>query len=589
MLSFLRIQGLAVIDELQLELSPGLNVLTGETGAGKSIIVTALSLLRGAKGSARAVRAECERALVQAQFVVPEGGAVMQVLRGLELPSGDGERREVVLERVVPRSGRGRALIQGQLRPQPQLAEVGERLIDICGQHQQHSLARLGRHLELLDEHARSRDKRFSARLEAYQARFAELRGIERELERLREMLAQDPALGDYLEHQLNELIELIRSQEWEGVRERLDSLRRREESVEAVRLVESELEESDGAVLPRLAALERQLRALQVGEFAALSSALSAAAASCEEALVEARRALCVEDDAEESLQRLEERQHQLAVLRRKHGPALCEARERLEAQVDEWRSGAERIAALDVRREQALAAALEIAAELHERRCEVAQGLAREVECELESLCMPLARIEIAVERLPAERIHGAGVDRVELRVSANPGEPAGPLSEVASGGELSRILLALQSVSNAGGGVATYVFDEVDAGVGGAVADAIGRRLLRAARSGHGDSPAQVLCITHLPQVAAFADAQFRVEKLVEAGRTRTRVVRLGEAERVEELARMLGGAEVTDSARHHAQRLLDAAAALKGAKRARTRASKRGTRSRRTRAA
>ncbi|MCB9585642.1 MAG: DNA repair protein RecN [Polyangiaceae bacterium] len=576
MLSFLHIQGLAVIDELQLELSSGLNVLTGETGAGKSIIVGALSLLRGGKGSARAVRAECERALIQAQFVVPEAALVMQVLEGLELPCGEGERREVVLERVVPRSGRGRALVQGQLRPQPQLAEVGERLIDICGQHQQHSLARLGRHLELLDEHALTGNRRFAKCLGAYQQRYAELRGIERELERLREVLAQDPALGDYLEHQLKELCEVDpQPGEWEGVRERLESLRCREEILEAARLVEAELEECDGAVLSRLGALERQLRATGSGErFEPVVAALINATASCEEALAHARATLRDDDEGEESLQRLEERQHQLAVLRRKHGPELYEARERLEQQVAEWQQGAERIAELESARERSLAQALEVALELHQLRVDVAERLARAVEAELESLCMPLARIEIAVEQLAPERIHAFGVDRVEIRVAANPGEAAGPLSEVASGGELSRILLALQSVSNARGGIATYVFDEVDAGVGGAVADAIGRRLLRAARSAEGGA-AQVLCITHLPQVAAFADAQFRVEKVVRAGRTRTRVVRLNEEERVEELARMLGGAEVTDSARHHAQRLLDAALALKSGKRASTR--------------
>ncbi len=586
MLSFLHIQGLAVIDELQLELSPGLNVLTGETGAGKSIIVGALSLLRGAKISGRAVRAECDRALVQAQFLVHQRSAVLDTLRELELPSGEGERREVVLERVVPRGGRGRALVQGQLRPQPQLAEVGERLIDICGQHQQHSLARLGRHLELLDEHAHSNNKRFAAQSSAYRESYAELRRIDRELERLRGVLERDPSLGDYLEHQLSELVEVDpQPGEWEGVRERLEALRCREETLEAARLVESELEECDGAVLPRLAALERQLRASdEAGRFEALVAALTNAAGACEDALAHAKKALLAEDEGEESRQALEERQHQLAVLRRKHGPELREARDRLERQVHEWQSGAERIAQLEAQREQALARALSIAEELHTLRGDVARKLAKAVEAELGSLCMPLARIEIAVERLPPERIHAGGIDRVEVRVAANPGEAAGPLSEVASGGELSRILLALQSVSNARGGIATYVFDEVDAGVGGAVADAIGRRLLRAARAGIDADGAQVLCITHLPQVAAFADAQYRVEKLVESGRTRTRVVRLTEPERVEELARMLGGAEVTESARHHAQRLLDAAQALKTGKRAaaRPRAKKKSRR-------
>lgn len=588
-MSFLRIQGLAVIDELELELGPGLNVLTGETGAGKSILVGALSLLRGGKLRGQAVRAERARASVQAQFVVHEAAPLTALLGRLELPAtGDlAGGVEVLLERTLPRTGRGRSLIQGQLRPHNQLAEVGEELIDICGQHQQHSLAHLRRHLELLDEHitrtqpdpsqpdpsrpdASRPDPRggrakqgFERALLRYREEYEQLRSVERERQRLSAVLQGDPGVGDYLQHQLDEL-ERIKPQvgEWERVSAALRVVRQGVSLAELVQLVEQILEEGEGAVVERVTCLERSVRAHGAANasLAPLAAELTAIQLACDQAL-QAARALRSADTDNLDADALELRLHQLAVLRRKHGDDLQAATARIAAQVAELRGAAERLEALQRERDAIQQRALAHARKLHRARRQAALELARGVEVELQSLFMPHARVEISVEELPVERLHPAGLDRVEIRVAANPGEATGPLGDVASGGELSRILLALQSVSQGRGGVSTYVFDEVDAGVGGAVADAIGRRLLKAARAGGG---AQVICITHLPQVAAFADTHLRVEKQVVAGRTHTQVVALDSAARVEELARMLGGASVTDSAREHARRLLAEAA-------------------------
>ncbi|MBX3183588.1 MAG: DNA repair protein RecN [Polyangiaceae bacterium] len=572
MLAYLQIRGLAVIDQLALELTQGLNVLTGETGAGKSIIVGALGSLRGSRGARSrplSLRAGAEQGVVEAQFIVPPGSTAEEALARLGVaPSAAGDGgAELVLSRVLSRGGRSRAAVQGALVPQAQLAAVGECLVDICSQHEQHSLARLGRHLELLDEHltdrgvgsvAKSRGGlSFGALLAEYRQRYAELRRVERELAEARAVLGKDPALGAYWQHQLEELTAVDpREGEWEELSAALRRLHSAQIVTERLQQVEHELSLGEDAVTSKLHALERQLRAVGEAELSAVAEPLESARLACEAALSQVERLLAREASGE-SLAALEERRHQLATLRRKHGEDLIAARERLSQEVGRWQGAEERVAALDVEREAALEQALGVARELHQRRVEGAAELGRAVTRELASLHMPHAQIRIQVEELTPERLHAAGLDRVELLVSANPGEPPGPLSEVASGGELSRVLLALSAVSRGRSGVSTYVFDEVDAGVGGKVADAIGRRLLGAARGGEGS---QVLCITHLPQVAAYADSHFRVEKVTRGGRAQTRVVRLSEAERREELARMLGGAEVTDSALAHAERLL-----------------------------
>jgi len=258
--------------------------------------------------------------------------------------------------------------------------------------------------------------------------------------------------------------------------------------------------------------------------------------------------------------LEALEDRLHELERLRRKHGVDADELADRLatmRTELDELENADEHLARLEARCEQAREAAHASAMALHERRVVAAGGLARAVESELAALHIPKARLEVEVGM--HDEPGPLGLDRVEFLFTANPGEPLAPLRKVASGGELSRVLLALKGALAAEDRVATYVFDEVDAGVGGAVAEAIGRRLARAA------AQHQVLCVTHLPQIAAFADAHYRVDKIEKKGRTLTQVVKLDEAGRVDELARMLGGAKVGASAREHASALLEQARA------------------------
>jgi DNA repair protein RecN (Recombination protein N) len=324
-------------------------------------------------------------------------------------------------------------------------------------------------------------------------------------------------------------------------------------------------LNEADDSVLARLAVLSEQARrgAQASPRLAEMAEQLGAAQIACDEAV---RLAEGLADSVEfepGELDRIEARMSELEALRRKHGVDVDQLGERLAEMREELGGidGAEdAIAQLEARVKKLHAAARKLALMLSERRRASAKRLAKALCAELSELSLPGARLEAVVE--PLAELSPRGLDQVELSFSANPGEPLAPLTRVASGGELSRVLLAVKGVLSTGDSVATYVFDEVDAGVGGAVAEAIGRRLAKAS-DGH-----QVLCITHLPQIAAFADRHFRVEKITENGRTLTRVRRLTDEESVEEIARMLGGATITDSARQHARALVEQARRARG---------------------
>jgi DNA repair protein RecN (Recombination protein N) len=560
-LDYLRVRGLALLDDVALEFEPGMNVLTGETGAGKSIIVDALTLLRGGRGRIELVREGDEVARVEAQFAVR--GRIGEQLAprlgelGLEL-----EDEGLVLERHLRRSGRGRVAIQSNLATLAALAEIGGELLEICSQHEHHSLTNVGHHLELLDAYAEldMPDGPLADYVIHYRSwrtladRIADIRA--REVERLQR--------ADYLRFQIDELERVSpEPNEYEQLRGRLAVLRRAHELGSFAALAQAQLYESDDAIASQLGVLLDKARRLPAGltVLVELAEQLEAAQIACEEAAAAAGRLVDEIEVGPGELDQAQERLHELERLRRKHGCEVDELIERLSAMRDELAnldSAEDELTKLEVEAERARAACAQRADALHEARIAAANGLARAVEVELKALHIPTARLAVELRPLEGEEQLGPrGRDRAELRFSANAGEPLAALTKVASGGELSRVLLAVKSVLSTEQRVATYVFDEVDAGVGGAVAEAIGQRLRRAA-SNH-----QVLCITHLPQIAAFADAHFRVRKQVLDGRTVTRVERLDASERVEELARMLGGKRVTESAREHARALLEQA--------------------------
>lgn len=556
-LSYLHIRGLALLDDVALELGRGMNVLTGETGAGKSIIVDALALLRGARGRSELVRQGAESARVEAQFELdgPAQGRVAPMLCELGIEGGAGGGEGLVLERVVGRSGRGRSVVQSILTTQGVLERVGEQLIDICSQHEHHSLTHVARHLDLLDAFAGldAEALRYGVGYQKWQAALA----AEADLRR---RAAEGAARAEFLRYQIEE-IERLDPQPGElaGLRARVTLLRDGQRWAAFARQAHDALYEADDAIAGRLAALLDEARrgAESSALLAEIQEQLAAAQMACEEAASAASRFANELSFEPGELELAEERAHELEGLRRKHGGELDELSGKLEVmrvELGELENADFHLAALAERVRELHASCAAQAETLHVRRVEAATGLARAVEAELAALHIPRARLEARVELLAGQQLGPRGADRVEFLFTANPGEPLAPLTKVASGGELSRVLLAVKGVLATGDHVTTYVFDEVDAGVGGAVAEAIGRRLHAASQR------RQVLCITHLPQIAAFADAHFRVEKHTKDGRTITRVVRLDEAARVEEIARMLGGSRVSGTAREHASQLV-----------------------------
>lgn len=580
MLSYLRIRGLALLDDVSLELGPGLNVLTGETGAGKSMIIDALSLLRGVRARADAVREGDDAAMVDAQFELgPDATASIELVLADHLAESP-EANPLVLQRVVPRAGRGRSFVQSNLTTQGVLAKVGEQLVDICSQHEHHSLTRVSRHGVLLDAFAGLEDD-----VRAYQAQYRTLREAQAARDELDAGMADALQRADYLRFQLEEIDRIAPEPgEYETLKQRVSLLREAHEWVDFARRAQDVLYESDDAIAGRLANLLDQATKGAEGSrsLADLQEQLAAAHVACEEAAQLATQLSRELDFEPGELEMAEERLHDLDALRRKHGVEAEALPARIEAMREELEAAEhveERRAALEDRVRELEAACRESAAALSRKRTRGARTLAQRAGEELAALHLPDARLEVQVTQ--EEDLGSRGLDAVEILFCANAGEAMAPLNRVASGGELSRVLLAIKGALSTGDHVETYVFDEVDAGVGGAVAQAIGERLYRASRD-H-----QVLCITHLPQIAAFADEHFLVSKHGKRGRTVTRVAQLDAEARIDEIARMLGGSDVGASAREHAAALVEGAGRSKvekpAAKKARAASKKKTTRS------
>jgi DNA repair protein RecN (Recombination protein N) len=578
-LDYLRVRGLALLDDVALEFDPGMNVLTGETGAGKSIIVDALTMLRGSRARAELVRDGEDTARVEAQFTVR--GAIGRQLRPiLDRLAVELEDETLVLERHLRRSARGRIAIQSNLSTLASLAEIGSELVEICSQHEHHSLTHVTHHLELLDAFAELQSPSpGGGPLGDYADHYRRWHALAQRIVDIRERETERLQRADYLRFQIEELERVSpEAGEYDQLRARLAMLRRTHELAGFASAAQAQLYDNDDAIASQLAVLLDRARrldpqALGLAALVDVAEQLDAAKIACEEAASAAARLVDELEVGPGELEAAHERLHELERLRRKHGCEVDELLARLELMRDELAaldSTEDELAVLEQQEAELWQACSERADRLHDARVGAAEGLARAIEQELDALHIPTARLAVELHPLEGDasdanlaelagraRLGPRGRDRAELRFSANPGEPLASLSKVASGGELSRVLLAVKSVLSTQQRVSTYVFDEVDAGVGGAVAEAIGLRLRRAASNN------QVLCITHLPQIAAYADAHFRVHKQVLDGRTVTRVERLDDEARIDELARMLGGKRVTRSARDHARELIEQA--------------------------
>ena len=550
MLRFLSIRRLAVIDSVEVEFDPGLNVLTGETGAGKSILVEAVGLLLGGRASGELVRTGEEAASIEAIF------------------ERNGE--ELLVRREITALGRSRAFVNGELTTAGALKDLSPRLIELHGQHEHHTLLDPATHLTVLDAFGR-----LESRTGLVASAYGAWRVAADELAQVTRAVAER---GSRYELAAFQLTELERAALKAGEDEELAVTRQRLSSAERVERLCAEsyatLYESDGAVLAGLGGVWRRVTELSAidPQFAPYLEARDGIKSQLEDLALFLRRYADGIDASPAKLQQVDDRLVLLERLKRKYGPTLLDViarRERLREEVADLDQGETRLAELDQLHTSSRAAFVTAATALSEARREAAAGFGPALERSLAELAMDRTRFEVRFgSALPASQWTRNGVDQAEFFVSPNVGEELRPLARIVSGGELSRIMLALKTLTAtaregfsdgdarpASAAAPGLIFDEVDAGVGGRVADVVGRKLRTLG------SAFQVLCITHLPQIAAYADTHFQIEKLVEAGRTRTTVVRLDRPARVEELSRMLGGAGVTDVIRSSAREMLD----------------------------
>jgi len=560
MLSSLTIRDFAIIDRVTLELGPGLTVITGETGAGKSILISALNLVLGGRATTDVIRAGADAATVEAVF--DPGDAPELAARLAE--AGVTLDGPLIVRRVLARNGRHRVYLNDTAVTLGTLAQVAGGLVDISGQHEHYSLLRTEFHLDLLD-------------------RMAGLGGLRAEVAAAYEVQAEvEAALTALLEaqRQKGERLEVLRFQRQELAAAELKDpleddalenerklLRNAEKLRTTSKHAEAALYADDGAAVERLGRAARSIRELAEVDptLAPVAQDLDTAAALAEEAArtlgAYARR---VHADPER-LESVEARLALLSKLRRKYGATLAEViarRDALEAELSTLENADEAIAQLEKARERAATATAKVARKLTKARREAGEKLSGAIQGELADLGMGRAVIQVRVEPLgrgaglEADDLHvtARGADKVEILLSANPGEPPQSLAKIASGGELSRFMLAVKRVIADRDSVGTYIFDEVDTGVGGPTAEAIGRKLRSVS------AQRQALCITHLPQIAAMGDAHLRVEKRIEGDRTFSQVVTLEDDARTEELARMVGGATVTETTRALARELL-----------------------------
>jgi DNA repair protein RecN (Recombination protein N) len=552
----LQIRDFAIIDAVELELEGGLTALTGETGAGKSIVVDAVMLALGARASADAIRHGAERAEITATF---EAGDDPAVRRWHEEQSIATEGGEIVLRRVIGRDGRSRQYVNGQALPAQPVRELGELLIDIHGQQEFQSLVRRDAQRALLDEHG-GHDRLLAPVAESA----AEWRRLRDERESLAAMARDRGARLELLRYQVGELEALgLAADEVPALSAERARLANRGRLAEAARNALALAYDADGADAHASAArAASQLRAV-----VAVDARLAEPLSILEENLIGLREAgarlsayLETLDADPARQEQVERRLAAIEDLARKHRVPAAELPAQL-ARLREELAALEHselaLGALDGRIADALARYRVAAAALSAARRAAAKRLATAVTGLMRQLGMPGGRFEVALESDSGAEPSANGDDRPEFLVSANPGQPAKPVAKVASGGELSRISLAVQVASAARHARNCMIFDEVDAGIGGGVAEIVGRQLRELGGRG------QVLCVTHLAQVASQAHHQLRVTKLTDGRTSRTAVAALSADERIEELARMLGGVEVTRKAREHAREMLRAA--------------------------
>lgn len=561
MLRELRIKNFAVIDQVALNLGTGLNVLTGETGAGKTMILNALGLVSGGRVSSDIIRQGEEEATVEALF-----GALPEMLRDKLRESGYSDEDELVIKRIVSRSGKNRIYLSGGLCPLGFLSEVGGHLIHIYGQHEHQALLKPETHAALLDAHGGLEE-----RAEEMKKRHHSLGLAWDSLRQVRGLLEKRKREEESLRGQGEEIFQArLQVGEEEELKAKKNILIHAERLYQGCMEGEEILYEGEDALVGRLGRYVLRLRELANidGGLNDAVDLLESSLAQLEEATSVLRRYTDRVQFDPAALEKLEDRLAEISRLKRKYnGPIeeILKMHERLEKELKALERGEEEIPALERSFEEARRSAWQVAEGLSSERKRVAKKFKKEMEEEVKGLGMAGTVFEtrfLGGENegndppflVGGRRMTEQGMDRVEFYFSPNPGEGVKPLAKIASGGELSRLILAIKSLVLTKGDIPTLLFDEVDAGIGGSAAEMVGKKLKKVAAS-H-----QVICVTHLPQIAALANSHYVVQKETVKGRTFTEVKRLNDKERVAEVARMLGGVKITEKTKQHAEEMV-----------------------------
>ena len=550
MLTDLTIRNIAIIDNLQISFKAGLTVLTGETGAGKSIIIDAVGLVMGSRASTDLIRSGEDEATVEAIFDIT---ALPQVREQLSAAGFDCQD-ELLVKRSISRSGKNRIHINGSMATLALLSDIACCLINIYGQHESQTLLRTENQLALLDNFAGSTSLR-----DRFSAMFRQLHAIRERLEHLDEQERESVRRIDLLSFQSEEITtaQLNTGEEAELEEQRqilANASRLGTTSAEAFELLYG----GDGAILGQLRRISSSIKELAVIDHALgeLATTLESAYLQLEDASIELRDYSTRIESDPETLQQVDDRLDQIGRLKRKYGSTVEEVlafQQEIDAELEELHGREHDRRNLEAERDCLTSELSAMGAELSARRRAAAADLKRALESEAHQLAMKGAVIEAALENSPEPR--SSGCERVEFLFSPNPGEPPRPLAKIASGGELSRLMLAFKQVLPESD-VPTLIFDEVDTGISGATSELVGRKLRNVAQR------QQVLCITHLPQVASCAHHHLRIEKQVRDNRTATMVTDLDGEGRTREVARLLAGEKITDSALAHAAEMLAA---------------------------
>jgi len=554
MLQELRIRNFAIIEALDLTFLRGLNILTGETGTGKSIILNAVHLLLGDKATEELVRSSETEASVEALFDI-SGNRELQdkvKVKASKLP-GVGEEGSLLVRRVISRSGKGRAFINGSLATLGMLSEIGEELLSIYGQHEHQSLQRVETHIDILDEFGGLLGLR-----EEFQKHFQEFVFLSEEVDRIRKEKERSARERELMAFQSREIeTSEIRVGEEEALKEERNILAHGKKLMDFANASQERIYEDEGSAIERIQGILHQGK-----EVAGIDPSLSQSLKTLEATLIQLEEvALALRDYSRRieinpaRLEEIESRLEDIDRLKRKYGPTIEEIllfKEKTDEALRSFTSDEEKLSQLEGLWGPLREKVIGLAKKLSIERKRVASELKRAVEKELGSLGMKRTTFEVHVEDLP---LSPKGTDRVEFLISPNVGEEVKPLAKIASGGELSRIMLAMKRILAKVGGRQVLIFDEVDAGIGGAIAEVVGGKLRELSKH-H-----QVICVTHLPQIACFADQHYSVKKEVKGGRTITVVDRLDKGSLVDEVARMLGGVKVTEKTRAHAKEMIE----------------------------